>query len=361
MFFANRSWFYNFAQAALLQNTERRETEKMEIQLGERIKQKGWEVKLINDEESRNIKGDVDIFVKDNDTLLFIQLKRTYFRLNIKDSYKESIKTDKKAAEQLNEAEESLLQENSICKITNKPIKWIVSTSFENVGKKINGCMKINYFEFINAINNPLIKTISDLIKELETDKNLKRFITILFDEKILADERLKLADIISPLATFKSNQYKKAIFSEEEKKTEEYNIFFNKAITLDAEGKKKEALDIFNKCISLKPNDVEAHEAMANTLADLKDYNNSFNSFKKALDLSLNDPHVTRNYFLALFEAGKCYDSLSFLISFLEKFPLLVEMKRIFEIYFDQSLKNGQLTREQILELQTKWNNLYK
>jgi ribosomal protein L18E len=153
MFFANNIWFYSFAQAALYQKTQKSDIQKMENHLGDLIRQKGWNVKVIDDLEANALEGDVDVIVDDKDTLLFIQLKRTYFRIDLKDAYYDSILTDNKASKQLNEVEKYLEKENSIYQSKHKPVKWIVSTSFENIGSKINNCIKVNYFEVLKSAN----------------------------------------------------------------------------------------------------------------------------------------------------------------------------------------------------------------
>ena len=359
MFFASNIWFYSFAQAALFQKTQRSETENMENHLGDLIKQKGWKVKVINNEETVKLKGDVDIFVEDKDTLLFIQLKRTYFRLDLKDAYYEAINTDSKAAKQLIEAENYLENENSIYQIKHKPVKWIVSTSFENIGNKINGCHKVNYFELLNALKNPETKNLSDLVNELESDKNLKAFVATIFNAEIPIEIRQMVSETVKPLATFESKDYKKIIFSDNEKETEIYNSLFSEAIKLDMEGKYTEAIVLFQKCISLNPNDGDVFGAIANILADMSLFDNSFIAFKKALELLPNDPYISRNLTLALFEAGRFYDGLHLAIQLFEKFPMLGDIRILFEKNFEQCLKHGLLDSKQILQLQTKWNSM--
>ena len=175
LFFANNIWFYSFAQAALYQPTSKKETENMENRLAERFKEKGWKVKVINECESNEMDGDIDIFVEDNNDLLFIQLKRTYFRVTLREAYFETINRDTSAAKQLNKAEGFLKNKNEIYEMKHKPHKWIVSNSFENIGTVIDNCHKINYFDLLNALGKPEIKTVSGFIDELENDKNLQR------------------------------------------------------------------------------------------------------------------------------------------------------------------------------------------
>jgi len=359
MFFASNIWFYSFSQAALFQKTERSETEKMEKHFGEIIKRKGWKVKVVNDDEAREMNGDIDIFVEDEETLLLIQLKRTYFRLDLKDAYYESCNTDSKAAKQLNEAEKYLELPNSIYCIKHKPHKWIVSTSFESVGEKINGCSKINYFEFLNALKNPETKKLKDLIMELEADKNLKSFLGTAYNNDLPNEIRHLVTEVAKPLATFESQRYKQLIFSDDENRTREYNSIFDNAIKLDNENRKNEALVQFQKCISLNPNDADAYGAVANILADLKVFESSFIAFKKALELLPNDPYITRNYCLALIESGNWYEGLSKASGLYELFPMLGDIRILFEKNYEQCLKYGLLNSEQLIKLKEKWDNM--
>jgi tetratricopeptide (TPR) repeat protein len=336
MFFASNIWFYSFAQVALSQKTQRNQTQKMETHLGDLLKQKGWNVKVITDKEAGELTGDVDIFVHDNDNLLFIQLKRTYFRLDLKDAYYEAINSDTKAAKQLNEAEEFLKNPNLIYSVKSKPVKWIISTSFENIGNKINGCHKVNYFELLNALKNPETKKLSDLILQMESDKNLK-----------------------ASLEIFESKNYKQIIFSDDEKETENYYSIFNEGKYLNEQSKQNESLVKFQKCISLNPNDADAYESIANILADMKLFDQAFIVFKKALELLPNDPHISKNYALALFEGGRYFDGLELLFELLEKFPLLGDFRILFVNQLEHSLRLGLLNSKQILDLQTKWDSL--
>lgn len=360
MFFASNVWFYSFTQAALSQQTQRRETQEMENHLGELLKQKGWKVKVTNDEESKSMGiGDVDIFVEDENTLLFIQLKRTYFRLDLKDAYYESCNTDAKAAKQLYEAEKYLSQSNQIYELKYKPNKWIVSTSFENIGENINDCHKVNYFELLNALKNPETKAVRDLISELQTDKNLKMFISSISQSDLPNEVRQLVAEMIKPLAVFESKRYRQTIFSDDEKRTAEYNSIFDRAIQLDNEGKKNEALIEFQKCVLLNPNDADAFGAIANVLADMRVYENSFIAFEQALKLLPDDPYITRNFCLALLESGRWYEGLLKTICLCEKYPMLGDIKILFEKNFELCLKQGLLNPHQLLELKTKWDNM--
>lgn len=359
MFFASNIWFYSFAQAALFQPTDSKDTENMEKHLASAFKEKGWNVKVISREESNEMNGDIDIFVEDENDLLFVQLKRTYFRLTLKESYYEAINTDSKAANQLNNAEKYLKTANAIYQVKHKPYKWIVSNSFENIGYEIDGCQKINYFDLLNALKNPEINNLNHLIQDIEKDRSLKAFTASAFQENLPFEVREIIVEILKPLKVFESKKYKQIIFSDDEKTTEEYNSLINKAMELDKKGDKNEALALLKSCIDLNPNDADAHRAIANIFADLRIYETSFIAFSQALKLLPNDPYITRNYCIALLEAGYLYDGLLKTIELFQVFPMLGDIRMLFEKNFEQALKHKILDEKQILELKTKWDSL--
>lgn len=359
MFFASNIWFYSFAQTALFQPTDRKDTENMEKHLAGFFNAKSWKIKVISQAESEEMSGDIDIFVEDENDLLFVQLKRTYFRLTLKESYYEAINRDSKAAKQLNNAEIYLESPNNVYQMKHKPHKWIVSNSFENIGYEIEGCQKINYFDLLNALKSPEIKTLNHLIQNIEKDSNLKTFTATAFQENVPFEVKEIIAETIKPLVVFESKKYKQVIFSDDEKRTEEYNKLFNKAIELDKKGNKNEALALLKSCIDLNPNDGEAHGAIANILADLRIYETSFIAFSQALKLLPNDPYITRNYCIALMEAGYLYDGLLKSIELYQVFPMLGDIRILFKKNFEQALKHKILDEKEILELKTKWDSL--
>ena len=172
LFFAKNDWFYGFAQTAI-QNlnqrynfAERKRTAiLMEEHLGSLFTEKGWGVKVIIDQETSRMKGDIDVFVEDRDTQLLIQLKRTYFRTTLKDAFYESVQSDRKAAQQLNDGVDFLKTDTSIFQLKSEPIKWIVSTSFENILTDIDGCLKVNYFDLIWMLRNRKFCSLGELVR----------------------------------------------------------------------------------------------------------------------------------------------------------------------------------------------------
>lgn len=359
MFFANNSWFYSFAQQALFQQPDNRDIVNMENYLASVFSQKGWEVKLIGARESNLLDGDVDIFIEDENDLLFVQLKRTYFRTTLKETYLESINRDLNAAKQLNNAEKYLEKSNDIYKMKQKPSKWIVSNSFENVGCKIDGCTKINYFDLLETLQNTKIKKLKEFINHLEKDEILKAYTARAFQEDLPTVVTDLIAETIKPLAVFESKKYRTVIFSDDEKRTEEYNSIFNKAQELLEKANYSEATILFFKCLVLKPNDADVHEVIGNIFAVSKNYQASFEAFEHSLKLLPNDPFTTRNYAITLMEAGYYFDGLLKLIELCTVYPMLGDIRMLIQKNISQLLKHGKVSATEITELITKWDEL--
>jgi hypothetical protein len=150
----------------------------MEKGLAEQFSNRGWTAKVITDEESSSLDGDIDLFIQDNDTQLFIQLKRTVFKLDLEDALKERFETDLKAAGQINEMIRSAAEYPTNLKFEILPDarRWVVSTSFEGTLHMIDGCRKINYFDLIWALENSNLhfETLNELIEYMERDGPFK-------------------------------------------------------------------------------------------------------------------------------------------------------------------------------------------
>jgi tetratricopeptide (TPR) repeat protein len=300
------------------------ETSEMEKQLGECFKIKNWKVKVITQEEANTINGDVDIIVEDDSDTLFVQLKRTFLRLNTEDIYNESILVDGPGRKQLVDAEAFLTIQNEIYNIKYPITKWLVSTSFENVNSEIDECRKINYFELINAISNPETKTLKQLIEDLVQDKSIRALYNSVISAKEDAVLGLIIEDFGLPLASFELKEYKKAVFTLKKETSIRYKDVFDKAIDLDKNGNKEKAISLLEKCIAMDEKDAEAFGALANVYADVKNYSKAFYSFEAALRLLPNDPMITRNYALALIESGNFFQGISLQLQLLTLFPFL-------------------------------------
>ena len=180
--FAGNTWFYSFAQYSLKlyakkgHTREQQETSaEMEIDLVNRFKEYGWNAKLTTVKDSNLIDGDIDVFVDDGKTQLLIQLKRTMFKLDLATNYKDSFETDLKASGQLNSAIQYLYKnENSQTKVFDAHEKWIVTTSFEGVLTRINGCLKVNYFDLIWALKHKKFDSLEKLKFYIEEDGPFK-------------------------------------------------------------------------------------------------------------------------------------------------------------------------------------------
>ena len=217
---------------------------------------------------------------------------------------------------------------NDVHQLKGPVIKWIVSSSFEHIGKIYDGCRKVNYFEVLHVLEKAEVKTICDLQEYMESDKFWIEIITAMHQSGLIKAE----SDF--PIQVFDSKAYNMSFLSDDE--TGQYAQMFNKAIQLDAAGKKERTIALLKKCIAANAMDGEVWAALANTLADIRKYEESFQAFEKALAFLPDDPFVLKNYTTALFEAGKYYESMIKLKKTIEKYPLLYELRLIFQDRLD-------------------------
>lgn len=312
MFLANNDWFYGFAQAGLENLSKpqsvkvRKETAtEMEIHLGDKLKSKNWNVKVVDTDFNGNSnKGDVDIIVDDGNCELLIQLKRTKFRLDLKEAYFESINTDRKASKQLNDSEEFLTKENDIIKISNKVHKWIVTTSFESVLSEIDSCLKVNYFDLLQAILNPDIKSLEQLISYIENDSGIKNWLQLINSQETPNELVFGIVEAGLPLQLSEPKMYRQVLFADDNSFVEYHNKY-NKALELDNKGNKDKAIEILELCLKENPEDYEVWSALGNIYADKRDFRKSFKCFERALKIIPNDPFILRNYALANRDSG--------------------------------------------------------
>jgi hypothetical protein len=362
MFFANNFWFYSFVQTALMQynKEDRKGTLAMEENLANALKGKGWTVKLLTESESSILDGDIDIFVEDDETTLYIQLKRTFFRLNLKDAYFESVTVDKKAVKQLNKASEFLINNKGIFTPKHNPIKWIVTTSYENVGKRFSGCFKANFFDILFSIRYKNIVKLKDLVEYIEKNMLIKDFIAKSNDNEIPEIFKMRLDEIFMPIKIiFEPKEYHQLIFSEKEGLVHHRYDIFDDAVKLYAEGNNNEAIKKIYNYIYLLPNDGEAYSLLANIYADTKHFEQAIIAFIKALELLPDDPFIIRDYFLCLLEAGKSYEGLVLALDFLEKYPFLGDVRVLFLENYSRLIKIGFLSTEQIIAIENRRVNL--
>lgn len=306
MFLANNDWFYAFAQAGLdnlnkpnASNERKTTATEMEIHLGQLFEKENWKVKVFNDKEANLIKGDVDIAINDENTTLLIQLKRTKFRLDLKEAHFENINTDRKASQQLNDAEKYLDSNAELFKLNKTTIKWIVTTSFENVLLDIDGCLKVNYFDLLKALNIPEINTLQDLITYCKNEKALQSWFNILQNPEMPNEIKYGILESGLPLPLVEPKFYNQPLFADNDFSIEYHNQY-NKALEHGEKGEKEKAIKILEVCASENPNDYEVWGALGNYYADVKKFPKSFLCFEKALKIIPNDPYILRNYALA-------------------------------------------------------------
>ena len=350
LFFATNDSFFAATQMAIQHLnwnfSERKSTAtEMEIYLGNTFEQKGYKVKVIEDKEANSVKGDVDIIIEDANTTLFIQLKRTYFRLLTKDAFNESVQSDKKASEQLNDAEISLKQENNIYNLKQKPVKWIVSTSFEGINTNVKGCRKINYFDLLFALENNKIKSLAELIAHLEKDRNM-----ISLDD--LENNLDVLKDFGLPLKLKEPETFKQCVYHF--KKDTNYIEMLNKGISLYSKNVIK-AIKILEQCAKINENDVTVYATLGNCYANLKEVTSMKKAFENALAIIPNDPYVKRNYALALIENESYYDGLIKLLELIEDYGYIEDVLFIFKSNF--STYKNRLTIEERKAIQERYN----
>ncbi len=360
LFFANNDWFFSAPQLAIKnmhanKNERKRTATAMENYLGEKFKNRGFTVKVIDDREASGIDGDVDIIVKDAETTLFIQLKRTYFRINPKDAYYKSINSDKKASQQLNDVVSYFKKTNYIYNLNKEPIKWIVSTSFEAINKEMNHCNKINYFDLLFALEDKDIQSLNELIDYLEKDKNLTRSYSVKKDDSETIIEYLGIIGL--PLELVEPRKYLTPIFANKEYDLG-YNDLYDKAVSLYQKNDKK-AIKLLEQCLIQFPNDIDVYGALGNCYANIKDLPNLIKSFEAALSIVPNEPYIKRNYALALIENQKYFEGIMMLLELLKDYHLVGDFSLICRSNY--IIHKNKLTNEEKEIINNKWGDINK
>ncbi len=358
LFFANNDWFFSSSQVAIditnknLSIRKKTATE-MENCLGDKFLEKGYKVKVIDDKQANKIEGDVDIIVEDEKTTLFIQLKRTYFRLNPKDAYYESMTSDKKASRQLNEAVKSLKKKNDFYNIYKEPVKWIVSTSFEFINTDIETCNKINYFDLLFALENKDLKSLNQIVKYLESNNNLFSFHNIKDDNLEKATQLLGIIGL--PLELVEPRKYLSPVFTDNNY-DKKYNELYSKAISL-YQKKDKQAIKILNRCLLTNDNDIDVYGALGNCYANLKDLTNLQKAFEKALGIIPNEPYIKRNYALALIENKQYFKGIKMLQELHQDYNLIGDFTMIFIANY--RIYKNKLSNKEDEIINSGWNNI--
>lgn len=329
LFFAKNDWFYPVVQNALELldkdvKLRKNTADKMEMSLSNLFKDLGFKSEIFADNKFNNIEGDVDIKVTDGKDTILIQLKRTKLRLNLKDAYFEKVNTDRKASRQINNVE-------NIFDIKGETIhKWIVTNSYENIYTEIDGCLKVNYIDLLTCLKSSKYigrLTLNDLITNVISDSQIR---DVIIGQEILEPSKMSLLSLFKyqdpkeysllrkykdqfevyrsvnlPLPISDPKMYRDTRFSVD-KVNSDFIQKYNNALDADRRGDLYLAHKLFSDCIIEKPNDFDSISALANVLANMKRYDEAYESFEKALSLNSNDFFVMRNYAIALLENNK-------------------------------------------------------
>ncbi len=301
LFFANNDWFYSFAQTALErldneQNSQLRKStaQSMERRLADAFEACGFESKVYRESEFTNKEMDVDVHISDGQETILLQLKRTKFRLSIKDTYFERINVDNKASRQLNKAHRYLDDKKDIAVYNKKVHKWIVTTSYENLLSKTDDCLKVNYSDLLllaTYFKENKIDSIRQIVDFVESDFKVKNAIL---------NPIYNLSMIDLPLSLDYPSVYLNRILAIDHEANRDHQLF-NQAIDAVQRGDRKQAEQLLKECIKEQPNDFEAICELANVLSDNGKHEEAVRFFKKAMVLVPNDPYLIRNFCIAL------------------------------------------------------------
>jgi Holliday junction resolvase-like predicted endonuclease len=116
-----------------------------------------------------NLRSDIDIIVKDEKSVVLIQVKRTKFRLNLEEQYKEFINVDRKASRQINNAIKEFSQKFGFDIGDRNVYKWIVSSSFERSYQRINGCLKVPVFDIFMIEGRNTFVSVAEFAESVES------------------------------------------------------------------------------------------------------------------------------------------------------------------------------------------------
>ncbi len=176
MFIANNEFYYSFVQNQLTINKGKEdvntESKNLEKEILRAFNRRGLFAQLLKG--SNFYAGDADLLIKDKTNILLIQVKRTYLRVNLPDMYWENRIVSEHGREQLIKIinDKKFRLDYKLDEFIVTP--WLVTTSFEGINRNDGKIKKINYLELLNALNNPGIKNLQDLIQSVESDENIK-------------------------------------------------------------------------------------------------------------------------------------------------------------------------------------------
>ncbi|MFT6964013.1 MAG: tetratricopeptide (TPR) repeat protein [Flammeovirgaceae bacterium] len=366
----DNGFFYSYANNEFPKregdrNAEKRnkETDAMEEKLKNAFKNKGWNCirpdtyKAGNSEKvlAKQMEGDVDLFVWDGITALWIQLKRTKFRhSSFHDVYREQIQPDRKASQQLNDAEQCLKANPKLIPFTkkmgNNTVKWIISTSFEGVNQDVNGYRKTNYFDILNALSYDDLDQISKLIDYVQSDGHLHKYIREVREEQCFTLGGMY--EVPLPVEIFDSLEYRNILVSDDRDKLADSSRMFQLAKNeYDADNLNK-AVEIYQRHAILNPNDGDAYGVLANVLADLGRYDEAIVNFEIALKMLSNDLFIARNYIATLNETNDFKKALELAFRFWKEYSLVDEFREIFEKVVRNGVKTGSFDRQYVQDI---------
>lgn len=340
-FFEGNDLFYTLTQVALkMHRRPKKETDEMENYLTRLFVNKGWKSKRLDDDKqlTNTEKGDIDIVVEDGNSQILIQLKRTYFRLTTKQSYHENMLIDQSGAKQLNNGIQYVQENRLPLNIQKNSVKWLVSTSFENVGSEIYGCRKVNYFDIIQLLNDEEVNSVADLIHAIETDVLLYNFI------------REGYVDPIS----FEAKLYNAAVSSINLDKTRSDYKNYDFARKLYERDRKLEALETMQTYISNCSWDGEAYGFIANIYSDLQEFKMARIYFEKALERLPDDPFISRNFAISLLESKEVFEGLVLLKKTARMYPFYQDLQVLFDNKLESMIIKQLLRKDEILWLES-------
>lgn len=300
MFLGRNEWFYSFINAALenLALPKNIELQKKVSDLMEKFVEELFENKIRIREihtnaKGKNGKGDIDIWVESDKDILLIQLKRTKLRPTLAGAFYEFIQTDLHAVAQISECE--------IDNPENKRVtRWIVSTSYERCMERINGILKINYYDLIYNLRTVVYTDLGQFINHIENDEDMRKYVKNAV--RIGQDAQMSFG---LPLSVQSPNAYRICLPTRQEENNEEF-VMFNKALELQKAQKTQKAIRILQHLSERCPNDCEVWYALANMYAEEKLYEKAFDCYETALRIVPDDPWIIRNYAITCNEAKK-------------------------------------------------------
>ena len=334
--FANNDWFYGSAEKILEmydwvdEKYRKDSTNRMEDLLLGLFKKHGWRTTGDHDGDRRK-RGDVDIVVEDEDTVLLIQLKRTKFRQKLSGQYLEAENTDNKAARQLNDCNDDKYKRDE-----KKVVRWYVTNSYENCLKqfvdkeKTTSCTKVNYFDLLfvlglsermqeildnpSGIYPPLNKENLDEIRHLERElQTLDGIIGYISEDRMIRGHSnwkdafsskatgFQINGTLFPAITEPCKAYEILLKTNNTDANERLNSILDDSI-MDVNERLRIAVELSHTI----PDDYRVWDVLAGIYTDKEEFGKAIECCKKALDLMPNDPFLLRNYILTLCKEKK-------------------------------------------------------